>query len=158
MTRIEEQAKRRTENAKYLDSLLNEIQGTIPQRSYPGCTRHAYHLYAFRYNPEHFAGLTRDKFMQALDKEGIDCAGGYTHMPQGAHVQNLLKNRHYQRLYSKDALERFAASCECPQNKILCSENVRLSQNQLLGPRSDMNQIAEAILKIQKSAAEIARA
>lgn len=158
MTRIEEQAKRRTENAKYLDGLLKEIPGIIPQRSYDGCTRHAYHLYAFRYKPEQFAGLSRDKFMQALDKEGIDCAGGYVHMPQGVHVQNLLKNRHYQKLYSKDALGRFAASCECPQNKILCSENVRLSQNQLLGPRSDMNQIAEAILKIQKSAAEIARA
>jgi len=158
MTRIEEQAKRRTENAKYLDSMLKEIPGILPQRSYPGCTRHAYHLYAFRYKPENFAGLSRDKFMHALTKEGIDCAGGYTHMPQGTHIQNLLKNRHYQRLYSKEVLERFAAHCECPQNKILCSENVRLSQNQLLGPSSDMNQIAEAIRKIQANAAEITKA
>lgn len=158
MTRIEEQAKRRNENAQYLDSLLKEIPGIIPQRSYEGCTRHAHHLYAFRYKAEQFDGLTREKFMQALNREGIDCAGGYTHMPLETHVQNLLKNRHYQRLYSQEALERFAGSCQAPQNKILCSENVRLSQFQLLGPRSDMNQIAEAVAKIKAHAAEIAKA
>jgi dTDP-4-amino-4,6-dideoxygalactose transaminase len=158
MTRIEEQAKRRAENAKYLDTLLNEIPGIIPQAAYEGCTRHAYHLYAWRYKAEQFAGLSRDKFIQALNREGIACAAGYVHMPQGTHVQNLLQNRHYQRLYSKETLDRFAASCACPQNKILCAENVWFTQNQLLGPRSDMNQIAEAIQKIQANAAEIARA
>lgn len=157
MTRIEEQAKHRTENAQYLTSMLKEIRGIIPQKSYDGCTRHAYHLYAWRFKPEHFAGLSRDKFMAALNREGIACSAGYVHMPQGAHVQNLLKNRHYQRLYPKESLERFAAHCECPQNKILCAENVWFTQNQLLGPRSDMNQVAEAIQKIQKNAAEIAR-
>jgi hypothetical protein len=35
---------------------------------------------------------------------------------------------------------------------------VWFTQNQLLGPRSDMNQIAEAIHKIQANAAEIAKA
>ncbi|MDB6056740.1 MAG: stsC [Verrucomicrobiales bacterium] len=158
MTRIEEQAKRRTENAKYLESMLKDIPGIQPQQSYAGCTRNAYHLFAFRYNAEHFAGLSRDKFMHALNREGIECAAGYVHMPKGTHIQNLLANRHYQRLYSKDVLERFAAHCECPQNKALCEVNVRFTQNQLLGPRSDMNQIAEAIRKIQVNAAEIMKA
>jgi dTDP-4-amino-4,6-dideoxygalactose transaminase len=158
MTRIEEYAKRRTENANYLTSLLKEIPGITPQKSYDGCTRHAYHLYAFRYKAEQFAGLSRDKFVQALNREGIGGGAGYPHMPRGPHVKNLAKNRHYQRLYSKQDLDRFAAHCECPQNQILCAENVWFTQNQLLGPRSDMNQIAEAIHKIQANAAEIARA
>lgn len=157
MTRIDEQAKRRTDNARYLDSLLKEIPGILPQQSYAGCTRHAYHLYGFRYKSEQFAGLSRDKFIHALTREGIECGGGYVHMPKGAHVQNLLTNRHYQRLYPKEALDRFAANCECPQNQVLCSENVWFNQFQLLGPRSDMNQIAEAIQKIHANAAEIAK-
>lgn len=157
MTRIEEQAKRRTENAKYLESMLKEIPGIQPQQSYPGCTRNAYHLFAFRYDGAHFDGLSRDKFIHALSREGIECGGGYVHMPKGAHVQNLLGNRHYQRLYPKEALERFAANCECPQNKALCAVNVRFTQNQLLGPRNDMNQIVEAIRKIQANAAAIAK-
>lgn len=158
MTRIDEQAKQRTENATYLTTLLKGIPGITPQKSYDGCTRHAYHLYGFRYKGDQFAGLSRDKFITALNKEGIPCSAGYVHMPHGTHVQNLLNNRHYQRLYSKETLDRFVAHCECPQNQILCAENVWFTQNQLLGPRGDMNQIAEAIHKIQANAAEIAKA
>jgi perosamine synthetase len=158
MTRIEEQAKRRTENAKYLESMLKEIPGIVAQQSYAGCTRHAYHLFSFRYDAAHFSGLSREKFLHALNREGIGGSAGYVHMPKGPHVQNLLSNRHYQRLYPKEALARFAANCECPQTQALCAVNVWFTQNQLLGPRSDMNQIAEAIRKIQVNAADIAKA
>ena len=50
MTRIEQQAKTRTENAPYLTSMLKEIPGIAPARMYDGCTRNAYHLYMFRYD------------------------------------------------------------------------------------------------------------
>ncbi|MGH9667607.1 MAG: aminotransferase class I/II-fold pyridoxal phosphate-dependent enzyme, partial [Bryobacteraceae bacterium] len=50
MTRIEAQAKKRTENALYLTSLLREIPGIRPARMYEGCTRNAYHLYMLRYD------------------------------------------------------------------------------------------------------------
>ena len=59
MTRIEAQAKTRTENARYLKSLLKEIPGIAPARMYDGCTRNAYHLYMFRYDKSQFAGLPR---------------------------------------------------------------------------------------------------
>jgi perosamine synthetase len=157
MTRIEEFAKRREENGKYLTTLLQQIPGIIPQRSYYGCTRHAYHLYAFRYKADKFAGLTRAKFIQAINHEGIECGAGYAPMADDPHVKNLLKNRHYQRLYSKDELNRWENNLECPQTRTLCSENVWFTQNQLLGPRSDMDQIAEAIRKIQANAGEIAK-
>jgi dTDP-4-amino-4,6-dideoxygalactose transaminase len=49
MARLEEQAARRDENAKYLTSLLKEIPGIVPARMYEGCTRNAYHLYMLRY-------------------------------------------------------------------------------------------------------------
>lgn len=45
----------------------------------------------------------------------------------------------------------------CPANDRLCEEAVWLTQNMLLGPRSDMDQIAEAILKIQEHAGALAR-
>src|SRR5690349_6763695 len=56
MTRIEEQAKTRTENALYLTSMLKEIPGIAPAQMYPGCTRNAYHLYMFRYDAQQFSG------------------------------------------------------------------------------------------------------
>ena len=159
MTRLEEQSKHREKNAEYLSSMLKEIPGILVQKQYAGCTRNAWHVYAFRYKKEHFAGLGKDKFMLALKKEGIDdTAGGYTPWNKEGHVSLLARNRHYQRLYSKETLDRWQQHLECPQNDILCEENVRFTQTMLLGPRSDMEQIVEAIKKIQKHAGAIARA
>lgn len=159
MTRLEDQSKRREENAEYLTSMLRDIPGIIPQKSYPGCTRHAWHVYAFRYKKEHFAGLGRDKFILALKKEGIDeTAAGYSPWNKEGHVSSLAKNRHYQKLYPKETLDRWQQHRECPQNDILCSENVRFTQTMLLGTKSDMEQIVAAIKKIQKHAGEIAKA
>jgi dTDP-4-amino-4,6-dideoxygalactose transaminase len=157
MTRLEEQAKRREQNAAYLTSMLKEIPGIIPQKIYAGVTRHAWHVYAFRFKKEHFAGLSRAKFIAALKKEGLDdVAAGYTAWNKEGHVSSMVKNRHYQRLYSKETLDRWQQHRQCPQNDLLCSENVRFSQPMLLGPKSDMEQIAEAIRKTQKYAGEIA--
>ncbi|HEY2014969.1 MAG TPA: DegT/DnrJ/EryC1/StrS family aminotransferase, partial [Bryobacteraceae bacterium] len=66
MTRIEAQAKTRTENAGYLTSMLREIPGIAPARMYEGCTRNAYHLYMFRYDKSHFADVPRAVFLKAL--------------------------------------------------------------------------------------------
>ena len=51
LTRLEEQSRRREQNAAYLTELLREIPGIAPARMYDGCTRNAYHLYMFRYDP-----------------------------------------------------------------------------------------------------------
>lgn len=45
----------------------------------------------------------------------------------------------------------------CPQNEKLCSEAVWFTQNMLLGPREDMEHIAEAVRKAQKHAGELAK-
>ncbi|MDO8543605.1 MAG: DegT/DnrJ/EryC1/StrS family aminotransferase [Opitutaceae bacterium] len=156
MTRLEEQSKHREENAAYLTSLLKEIPGIVTQKQYAGCTRQAWHVYAFRYKKDQFSGLSRERFMHALKMEGItDTAPGYTAWNKEKHVSQLAANRHYQRLYSKETLARWQKHRECPQNDLLCAENVRFTQTMLLGPRSDMEQIADAIRKIQRYAGEI---
>ena len=44
--------------------MLSEIPGITPARMYEGCTRNAYHIYMFRYQPEAFANLPRQKFLR----------------------------------------------------------------------------------------------
>jgi perosamine synthetase len=158
MARLEAQAKRRDENAKYLSDLLREIPGITPPGMYKGCTRNAYHLYMFRYNPEPFGGLPRDKFIAALEKEGVPVSGGYGPMNRDTYVQTLRANKHFQRLYSKADLDRWEQHTHCPQNDKLCAEALWFYQTMLLAQRSDMDKIAEAIRKIQAHAAEIAKA
>jgi perosamine synthetase len=157
MTRLEEQSRHREQNAAYLTSLLQEIPGILPQKTYAGTTRLAWHVYAFRYQKEHFAGLSREKFIHALKVDGLGDAGtGYTPWNKEKHVSSLATNPHYKRLYSKETFARWQQHRECPENDLLCAENMRFTQATLLGPKSDMDKIAEAIHRIQKHAAQIA--
>ena len=77
MEGAEQRAKTRSENAAYLTSLLREIPGHRSGAEYEGCTRNAYHLYMFRYQPEKFANLPRQQVPQGMNAEGIPCSAGY---------------------------------------------------------------------------------
>jgi dTDP-4-amino-4,6-dideoxygalactose transaminase len=158
MTRIEEQAKTRTANALYLTSQLKEIPGISPARMYSGCTRNAYHLYMFRYHKEHFSGLGRDVFLRALKAEGIPASGGYLPLNREPFLETALRSKPYQLLFPKQTLTEWAERTQCPGNDRLCQEAVWLTQTMLLGPRADMDSIADAVRKIQKHSATLTKA
>ncbi|MBX3255203.1 MAG: DegT/DnrJ/EryC1/StrS family aminotransferase [Chitinophagaceae bacterium] len=158
MTRLLEQSNRRWENAQYLTRLLKEIPGITPAKLYPGTTRSAYHLYMFRYDKNHFAGLSRSKFLEALSAEGVPNSVGYGQMNKDSYVTGLAKNKHYLKIYGEKTMQEWLERNQCPQNDVLTSEqSVWLFQNMLLGTKKDMEQIAEGIRKIQKYAADIAK-
>ncbi|MFA6484029.1 MAG: DegT/DnrJ/EryC1/StrS family aminotransferase [Bacteroidales bacterium] len=158
MTRLVDQTSIRTQNADYLTKLLNDIPGIKPAKLYNGTTRSAYHLYMFRYDQSHFAGLSRELFLKALEMEGVPCSGGYGMMNKSAYVTGLAKNKHYLKIYGDKFMNEWLERCQCPQNDKLTSEQaVWLFQTMLLGTTRDMEQIAEAIRKIRKYAADIAK-
>lgn len=158
MKRVEDQTNRRWENAQYLTQLLKEIPGIAPAELYPGTTKSAFHLYMFRYNKDHFAGLSRAKFLEALSAEGIPNSVGYGQMNKDSYVTGLAKNKHYLKIYGEKVMNEWLERNQCPQNDTLTSEqSVWLFQNMLLGTKKDMEQIAEGIRKIQKYAADIAK-
>jgi dTDP-4-amino-4,6-dideoxygalactose transaminase len=158
MAGLESRAKARSENAQYLSTMLREIPGIVPAKMYEGCTRNAYHLYMFRYEPEKFGGLSRSKFLRALHAEGIPCAAGYSPLNKESFIRNTLESRPYVRVYGKAAIDAWAQRNACPENDKLCEESVWFMQNMLLGPRGDMEQIAEAIRKIHAHAGELVKA
>lgn len=158
MTRLEEQARRREENARRLSGLLGQIPGIRPARMYEGCTRNAYHLYMFRYNSAAFAGLPRAAFLKALSAEGVSASGGYTPLNKLPFIRETFQSRGFQRLFSKERLALWEKQNECPANDRLCTEGVWMTQNVLLADRAEMDRIAEAVRKIQKHAADLARA
>lgn len=159
MTRLEEQSRLRSENATYLTRLLQEIPGIKPARLYPGATRSVYHLYMFRYEPSGFAGMSRGKFMEALSAEGVPCSSGYGAMNKDNYVSALARNKHFLKIYGEKKMSDWLESNRhCPENEKLCAQAVWFTQNMLLADRSKMDQIAEAIRRIQKHAPELARA
>lgn len=158
LTRIEEQAQTRDRNAKYLTAMLREIPGITPLRMYPGCTRNAWHLYMFRYRQDAFAGLPRAKFLKALAAEGIPAGSGYTPLNQASFLKSTLAGGKFPKLYSPARLAQWREQNECPGNELLCSEAVWFTQSMFLGARTDMEQVADAVRKVQKHASALVKA
>src|SRR6185437_1461779 len=146
------------DNARYLTSMLKEIPGISPCRMYGGCTRNAWHLYMFRYDKEHFGGAPRSVFLKALGAEGIPASGGYSPLNTQPFLKTALASRGYRAIFPAKLLDEWQERTRCPVNDRLCQEAVWFTQNMLLGPRSDMDQIAEAVRKIQAHAADLPRA
>jgi dTDP-4-amino-4,6-dideoxygalactose transaminase len=157
MTRLEEQSRTREQNARYLTGLLAEIPGILPARQYEGCTKNAYHLYMFRLKEDAF-GLTRDRFLRALQAEGIPCSGGYTPLNKERSIAAAIASKGFGRIYPRELIGGYAGRNACPANDALCGEAVWFTQNMLLGPRDDMDQIAAAVRKLRTHAGALARA
>jgi len=156
MKRLEKQTRTRNENAKYLTSRIKDIPGIIPHKLYDGVTRAAYHLYPFRYDKERFNGLSRGKFLAVLKAEGIPCSGGYGQINKGDFFEEALNSKNFQKAYSKKRLDRCRQMNHCPDNDQLCKEAVWFGQNLLLGTKKDMDDIADAILKIYENRGKLA--
>ena len=158
MTRLEAQARTRDENGAYLTRLLQQIPGITPARMYEGCTRNAYHLYMFRYDPSRFSGLPRAAFLKALGAEGVPALSGYSPLNKEPFLEDALSGRGFQAIYSRARIDAWRAQNRCPQNDRLCTEAIWLVQTMLLGPRQDMDDIAEAVRKVHAQATQLAKA
>ncbi|HYO84339.1 MAG TPA: DegT/DnrJ/EryC1/StrS family aminotransferase [Bryobacteraceae bacterium] len=158
MNRLEKQSSVREQNAAYLNKELAQIAGIVPAKQYGGTTRNAYHLYMFRYEAARFNGLSRNKFLKAMQAEGIPVSGGYSPLNKEPFLRNTLTSKGFKRIYSEAEITRWQERNQCPLNDRLCGEAVWLTQTMLLGPRSDMEQIVAAVRKVQQNSAELAKA
>ncbi|MHC4096821.1 MAG: DegT/DnrJ/EryC1/StrS family aminotransferase [Planctomycetota bacterium] len=153
--RLEKDAQKRTENADYLTSKIKDIPGILPAKFYDGVTRAAYHLYPFRYKKERFNNLSRNKFLSALRAEGIPCSSGYGPQYNDGLIEAALNSNNFKRSFSKERLDRYRKELHYPDNDQLCKEAVWFTQNLLLGTKKDMDDIADAILKIYENRARL---
>jgi dTDP-4-amino-4,6-dideoxygalactose transaminase len=152
MKRARADADKRLENALYLDAGLKEIPGIIPYRLSDGATRSAYHLYPFRYKEEHFDGLPREKFLAALQAEGIPCWEGYGQQYFDGLIEEAISTRGYKRLFSEQRLNRYREELhDLPDTDQLTREAVWFYQNMLLSEREDMDDIIDAIEKVYEN-------
>jgi hypothetical protein len=75
-----------------------------------------------------------------------------------AFSKKSLASRSWKRLFPEETLAQWEERTACPANDQLSEEAAWFIQTTLLGPRSDMDQMAEAIRKIQRHAPELAKA
>ena len=148
----------RRANADYLSANLGQIPGITPVRL-PENSRAAWHLYSFRYDSAHFDGLSRDKFARAMAAEGVPCGSVYHEQYFDGLLDEAIASRGFKRLWSPERLKAYRESFhELKGNKQVCNTTVSMTQNMLLGDRRDMDDILEAIRKIQTQSTALAKA
>lgn len=150
---IRERFALRNRNAAHLTERLKDIPGITPQKLYEGTESGSYYLYAMTYSKEHFNGVDRSSFLEALAAEGVTLS---PYIARGLHrepwVDHILDSRVYQKMYSKKRLERYREELECPECDRVCREMVMLwASGPLLGTTSDMNDIADCLLKVYEN-------
>ena len=157
LRRLEEQSTLRDTNAAYLEKLLEDVPGVSPTKKYPGQTRRAYYIYQMIYDKNHFNGLPKSKFQSAVRKEGIGFGNGIdSSLHRGSFIEGYLNTRAFKNIFSNQRLNKYRRDNQCPVNeKIAAETGLSLGQRVFLGTKKDMEDIVEAIVKIQKNSAEL---
>lgn len=139
LERLDEQIARRMVCARRLIDGLAEFDGLEPMRWDERCATHSFHLFMMRYDPKGFHQLPRDRFVEALNAEGVPCSTGYA-MP----------------LYRQPPLDaRYSRIMECPISERACKEAIWLTQNLLLAEPEEMDDILAAVAKVREYADEL---
>ena len=154
LQRYPEHLQRRQANASYLARGLAEVEGVSTLRQDARVTANAYHIFFVRYCADAFGGVSKERFIKALQAEGIEGAHGGYSLPVyrqpvmqaenfGLSTPPLFHGVHGKPPdYSEVALPATDRACD--------DEAVWIRQNMLLGDRQDMDDIVEAILKLQR--------
>jgi dTDP-4-amino-4,6-dideoxygalactose transaminase len=145
LERLDEQIERRMANARWLRDALSG-ESLQPQAWDERVTRHGFHLFIVRYDPELFGGLPREDFLTALGAEGVPCSPGYPYPLYG--------NRIFEGL---PAHEQFltTGTGPCPIAEAACRESIWFKHSLLLGSEADVGDIVTAVRKIKRHLNEL---
>jgi dTDP-4-amino-4,6-dideoxygalactose transaminase len=153
LARLNEQTRRRHQNARLLDKLLSQIPGITPQALDPRCTRNGHYAYIFHVNAKEFAGATTERLIEAMNAEGIPNQASYPPV----HALHVFQNGAYgKRLCGPQAKGPHAfLQARYPHTHRAAYETIWIPQPALLGDEEDIHEVASALRKIQKFAKEL---
>jgi len=152
MEKFPVQDRIRQANATKLTQGLNQIPGLKHVRKELPSMKHGYYYYIVRYDPDAFGGLDPDRLCAALNAEGIPFVPGdrkplYRHpVFEIGSLAEYLSPQVLARYREAVDLERLS----CPQAEEACRRTILLRHQVLLGSEKDMEDIVEAVHKVQK--------
>jgi dTDP-4-amino-4,6-dideoxygalactose transaminase len=152
--RLDEQTRRRHQNSRVLDRELSKIPGITPQKLDARCTRNGQYAYIFHLNNKEFAGISTERFIEAMNAEGIPNQASYPPL----HELHMFRNGEYRKCLSGGQAKEEHAFLKhsFPHTQRAAWETVWIPQPALLGDEEDMHEIVAAISKIQRHAKDLA--
>jgi len=151
----QDQVQEKYANAQFLGSELQKLGGIEPQKHDERITGRGYYFIVLRYHSEQFAGVHRDRFVEALRAEGIPCGAGYA-VP--LYKQPAFKRERVARLLAESARPwPDYETIFLPASERFCAEEqITIPHQALLAGRQGMQQIVDAVAKIKENVAELA--
>jgi dTDP-4-amino-4,6-dideoxygalactose transaminase len=155
LERLDRQTAHRARRAAQLSEALSGVGGiTLLERDARQTTQ-AIYQYVFKYNAEAFAGAARNRFVAALEAEGVPCDGIF-YEPIYRSALFKVDPRDFLQL---DAEHLGWQAAHCPvAERAAYEESVWLPHQLLLGDEADIQTIVEAIMKIQNHPDELLKA
>ncbi len=152
--RLDEQTQRRHQNARLLDRELSKIPGITPQKLDERCTRNGQYAYIFHVNKREFRNISTERFIEAINAEGIPNQASYPPL----HELSVFRNDEYRKCLSGAQAKEDHAFLKhsFPNTQRAAWETVWIPQPALLGDDEDMHEIVAAIRKIQDHAKDLA--
>lgn len=155
--KLDEWTRKRDENSKYLAELLKGIDFITP---YPGDGHtdvNGHYYFLMHYDKEKCMGVERNRFVEALNAEGIPCHIGYPwplnknpmfdSIPEGAKGCPFTCKYYGKKISFSDM--------SFPVTERICRETVIIPQQVLLSPQPELDDIRKAIIKIRDNAREL---
>jgi dTDP-4-amino-4,6-dideoxygalactose transaminase len=152
MERLGEQTALRSQRAARLSEGLAKIEGITLLKRDERLTTQAIYQYVFKYNSQMFGGASRNRFVAALEAEGVACDGLF--------YEPIYRSALFH-VDAKDFLQLDAgnlpwATAHCPvAERAAYEESVWLPHQILLGDERDVDDVIEAIVKIQNNLDEL---
>lgn len=141
LERLPEQIAARMRAASELQAGLKEIGGFIPTPNSldENVTTHSYHLFSMRFDSAAFAGVTRERVVEALQAEGVPATCGY---PIPIYQQRVFQHHRY-------------SGGQCPDAEEYCRVSVWLPHNLLLADQNYIQDVLGAFAKIRRQASKL---
>jgi dTDP-4-amino-4,6-dideoxygalactose transaminase len=132
LERLPQQVQTRMARALSLRSGLAAPLKPTPVKLDHETTTHAFHLFSMIYDPDALQGATRDRFVAALQAEGVPAASGYPYP-----------------IYHNDLFKQLPHTVHpCPEAEGYCRGSVWLPQNALLADEEWIAEVLSAINKV----------
>ena len=156
LSRLEAHTLKRQANADILIEGLRGVPGIMPIENDPRITRRGYHMFCFRLDLNTL-GVTRERFLDALNAEGVPCVPGYN--------TPLYKMPLFQRKY--EGPDGCPVTCpyygepvdytqvSCPVCEQICQDTCWIFHSALLADEDAMFGIVAAVRKVVEHIREL---
>ncbi|MEW6356168.1 MAG: DegT/DnrJ/EryC1/StrS family aminotransferase [Planctomycetota bacterium] len=154
LERLPEQTNHKHEQGEFLARELAKIGGVDPMKRDKRITRRGYYFFILKYDARQFKELPRNKFIAALNAEGVPCHAAYM-MP--LYKQPAFVTDNVRPFLSKDCepLPEFEKLNLPVAEKFCAEQQVTIPHPVLLADRRGIQSVIDAVAKIKENVDEL---